>query len=187
MRLARAGALSFSLSKGILSKMKKLNYIFIVVAVICLATACTKKKEKTREERIEEFRADLTAADTTEMLRLCDDAMEQLKGKKIDEVLASLYEYNDSTEEISPLSEHLAKRYARRFKMFPVLDYKRQYFSFMLEGCNDVKYEVTFATAEQAGTEKAPTTMFMFNPVKIDGQWRLCVKTASDEHDPEFE
>ena len=80
----------------------------------------------------------------------------------------------------------MAKRYSRKFKMYPVLDYKRQYFSFMLEGCNDVKYEVTFATAEQAGTDKPATTMFMFNPVKIDGNWKLCVKTASDEFDVEY-
>jgi hypothetical protein len=55
----------------------------------------------------------------------------------------------------------------------------------MLEGCNDVKYEVTFATAEQAGTEEAPKTMFMFNPVRIDGEWKLCVKTPQDSIDRE--
>jgi hypothetical protein len=54
----------------------------------------------------------------------------------------------------------------------------------MLEGCNDVKYEVTFATAEQTGGQPA-TIMFMFNPVKIDGEWKLCVKTPTDEIDEE--
>jgi hypothetical protein len=165
--------------------MKKLNYIIIALALVSLTTACSKKN-KTREERIEEFRADLTKADTTSMLRLCDDAMEQLKNKQIDQVLASLYEYNDSTEEVKPLSEELGKRYAKRFKMFPVLDYKRLYYSFMLEGCNDVKYEVTFATAEQAGSDEPATTMYMFNPVKIDGDWKLCVKTPQDEHDEAY-
>jgi hypothetical protein len=77
------------------------------------------------------------------------------------------------------------KRLRRQFKMFPVLDYKRQYFSFMLEGCNDVKYSITFATAEQAGTKEAPVTMFMFNPVRVDGEWKLCVKTTKDEIDEE--
>ena len=77
------------------------------------------------------------------------------------------------------------KRLRRQFKMFPVLDYKRQYFSFMLEGCNDVKYAITFATAEQAGTKEAPVTMFMFNPVRVDGEWKLCVKTTKDEIDEE--
>ena len=149
-----------------------------------MSIACTNK-QKTREERIEDFRAQLTAEDSTTMLRLADEAMEQLKARKIDQVIASLYEYTDSTQEVKPLTEKTAKRYARLFKMFPVLDYKREYFSFMLEGCNDVKYKVTFATAEQSGTNEAPTTMYMFNPVKVDGEWKLCVKTFEDEFDSE--
>ena len=166
--------------------MKKFNYIMIAAAAICLTvTSCRNKKEKTREERVAEFRAELTQNDTTEMLKLADNAMELLKGKKIDEVIGSLYEYNDSTEEVTPLSKEMTKRLQRRFKIYPVQSYEREYFSFMLEGCNDVKYKVVFATAEQAGTDEPATTMFMFNPVRIDGEWKLCVKTPSDEVDEE--
>ena len=63
-----------------------------------------------REEQIEVFRSELTEADTTTMLKLADNAMEQLKAKKIDQVIASLYEYNDSTQEVKPLSKETAKR-----------------------------------------------------------------------------
>ena len=59
--------------------MKKINYILIAVAALCLVTACNKKKQ-TREEQIEEFRSMLTASDTTQMLQICDNAMELLKG-----------------------------------------------------------------------------------------------------------
>jgi endo-1,4-beta-D-glucanase Y len=163
--------------------MNKFNYILMAVAVLMMATACSNKN-KSREERVEEFRSMLTSNDTTQMLQICDNAMEQLKGKKIDHVLASLYEYNDSTEELKPLSDEYKKRVQKRFKLFPVQEYERQYYSFMLEGCNDVKYEVTFRTAEQTGGSAAKT-MFMFNPVKIDGEWKLCVKTATDEIDEE--
>ena len=45
------------------------------------------------------------------MLKLCDTAMEQLKAKDYNQVLASLYEYTDSTQEIKPLSEKTRKRY----------------------------------------------------------------------------
>ena len=155
--------------------MKNFSYLLIAVALLCLATACSNKK-KTREERIEEFRSMLTTSDTTQMLQICDNAMEQLKGKKIDEVIASLYEYNDSTQELTPLSDDMKGRLQRQFHRFPVLNYERKYYSFMLEGCNDVKYEITFATAEQTGGAPA-TTMFMFNPVRVDDQWKLCVKT----------
>jgi hypothetical protein len=166
--------------------MKKYSFLVLIVALLCVATSCSKKKEKTRQDLIEEFRSELTSEDTTAMLRVADEAMELLKDKKIDQVIASLFEYNDSTKEVSPLSERLQRRYTRKFTKFPVLDYKREYFSFMLEGCNDVKYEVTFATAEQAGTPTAPTTKFMFNPVRVNGEWKLCVKTAGDEFDQEM-
>ena len=52
---------------------------------------------------------------------------------------------------------------------------------------NNSGYEVTFATAEKAGTQEAPKTMYMFNPVKVDDEWKLCVKTATDDHDESFE
>ena len=166
--------------------MKKFIYFFLGLLVFSLVSSCGKKKSQmTREEQIEEFRHDLTSEDTTTMLKLADEAMEQLKAKKIEQVVASLYEYDDSTEEVKPLSEELAKRYTRRFKMFPVLDYYRVYYSFMLDGCNDVKYRVTFATAEQLGGKEPATTMYMFNPVKVDGDWKLCVKTPRDQFDTE--
>lgn len=120
------------------------------------------------------------------MLKLCDNAMEQLKAGKIDQVLANLYEYDDSTKEVKPLSEQTANRYRHQFSMFPVLDYSRQFFSFQLEGCNDVRYNVTFATADKTGTGSPAKTAYMFNPVKIDGTWKLCVKTQKDETDPDM-
>ena len=165
--------------------MKKFNYLLIAVALLCLGTACSNKK-KSREERVEEFRSMLTASDTTLMLQICDNAMDQLKGKKIDEVIASMNEWNDSLQELKPLSDTMKKRLQHQFKRFPVLDYKREYYSFMLEGCNDVKYAVTFATAEQTGGAPA-TTMYMFNPVKVGDEWKLCIKTAADEHDETLE
>lgn len=165
---------------------KRLVFFFAASAVLFVLSSCTGKKgEATREERIEEFRKELTTQDTVAMLNLCDDAMEQLKQKNYDQVLANLFEYNDSTKEVTPLSENAHRRYERMFKMFPVMSYMRQYYSFMLEGCNDVKYEVTFVDAEHTGTGKPATTMYMFNPVKIGGEWKLCVKTAADQFDTE--
>ncbi len=147
--------------------------------------SCQKKK-KTREERVAEFREQLTAEDTTAMLNMCDAAMDNLKAKQIDKVLASMYQYNDSTGELKPLGDKLTKQYKRQFTIFPVLKYRRVYYSFQHEGCNDVKYEVEFATAEAAGTEEPAKTAFMFNPVKVDGDWKLCVKTSDDEIDQDM-
>lgn len=163
--------------------MKRIStFIFVTLAAVVFLTSCSKK-QKTREEQVAEFRSELTATDTTDMLRICDTAMEDLKAKDYEKVLASLYEYNDSTKEAKPLSKETATKYRNQFRLFPVLDYVRKYYSFQLEGCNDVKYEVTFATAEQAGTDKPAKTAYMFNPIKIDGEWKLCVKTSRDEID----
>ena len=99
--------------------MKKFNYLIIAVGILILGTTCScSNKKKSREERVEEFRSMLTANDTTQMLKLCDNAMELLKGKKIDEVVASLYEYNDSTEELKPLSAEMKKRLESGYTSF---------------------------------------------------------------------
>lgn len=168
--------------------MKRTYFIsaFALLVTVLMISSCSNKKDNvSREQQIEDFRNQLTSEDTLAMLSICDDAMEQLKQKNYEQVLSNLFEYNDSTKEIKPLSENTAKRYERQFKMFPVLSYIRQYYSFMLEGCNDVKYEVTFADSEHTGTGKPATTMYMFNPVRMNGEWKLCVKTASDEFDTE--
>lgn len=160
---------------------------FVFLSILITNSSCSNRNNNpTREQQIEEFRSNLTSQDTLEMLSICDNAMELLKQGKFEQVLAVLYEYNDSTKEAKPISEQVAKRYERTFKMFPVLSYKRQYYSFMLEGCNDVKYEVTFADAEHSGTGSSALTMYMFNPVKINGEWLLCVKSSDDEFDTDL-
>ena len=78
------------------------RFSLIIILGICLIVTSCSNKPKTREERVKEFRNELTTQDTTVMLKLCDNAMELLKGKQIDQVLASLYEYNDSTKEVKP-------------------------------------------------------------------------------------
>ena len=162
--------------------MKK-YLLFIASSVLVLSLASCGGKQKSREQQKQEFRSELTKEDTATMWKLCDDAMANLKAKDYNKVLASLYEYTDSTQEVKPLTEETKRRYLNKFRLFPVLDYERVYYSFQLEGCNDVKYEVTFATAEQAGTAEPAKTGYMFNPVKVDGSWKLCVKTANDQID----
>ena len=119
--------------------MKKIILFFVLVAGIMGMVSCNSKKEP-REQKVEEFRSELTKEDTVAMLHICDQAMKDLKAKKIDKVLASLYEYTDSTKELKSLSKETENKYRRLFTMFPVLEYERKYYSFQLEGCNDVRY-----------------------------------------------
>lgn len=167
--------------------MKKsiISFALLLGFFVFSFTSCNNQpKVQNRDDAVEEFRSSLSAEDTTTMLNLCNAAMEQLKDGKIDDLLHGLYEYDDSTKQLSQLTENTLNRYKHQFLRFPVKDYELQYYSMMLEGCNDVKYKVTFATAEQTGGEPA-TTMYMFNPVKINGEWKLCVKTLHDDFDQE--
>ena len=59
----------------------------------------------------------------------------------------------------------------------------RGFFEMYVKMSADYELAASLATAEQAGTEKDPTTTYMFNPVKIDDKWLLCVKTLNDEID----
>ncbi len=156
--------------------MKKCFSIIVVVLLVMAGVSCNDNKQTPKDAAMD-FRSKLTANDTTTMLKLCDTAMEQLKQKHIDEVLASLYEYTDSSKEVKKLSPDTEKSYRRRFAMFPVLEYERVYFTFKSAECNDVKYEVVFRTAEQTYLEEPAKIAYVFNPIKIDGEWKLCVKT----------
>ncbi len=145
-----------------------------------MSVAC---KEKTRNEQVHEFQAELTAADSTEMLRICDECMIMMKDGRIEEALKTMYEYDEESESVSPLSEETYNMYLRKFQLFPVLDYTMEYFSFQLGGCNDVKYKILFAEGDGTGENPDAFIGFMFNPVKVDGRWYLTVKRGDQEFD----
>ena len=167
-----------------------INYLIVFSAAFLAVVSCknqSKSADESRLEQVEKFRAQLVHDDTTTVLRMCDEAMNMLTNKQYDELMALLYEYTDSTKEVKPITPQTAEKYLRKFKMFPVMRYERKYFSFQLEGCNDVKYDVIFASGEAAGTSTPAIIGYMFNPVKVDGEWRLCVKTPTDGHDDNME
>lgn len=163
----------------------KQNTFFLLVLILPLILGVSSCGSKQAKDPVATFRSSLTSEDTIEMVRMCDEAMEMLKNKEYDKLMSRLYEYDDSTKAVSELAPETAQRYINNYMMFPVISYERVYYSFMLEGCNDVKYSVVFATAEQTGTGQEARTSFMFNPVKVDGTWKLCVKTDRDMMDAE--
>lgn len=171
------GALSY-LKKII--EMRKLLYFALASAFILIAVSCGNKPKSRIEETID-FRSSLTEADTMQMLKICDDCMELLKNKDIDGALSMLNEYIDSTNSVQPLSDATRAKYTRIFNMFPVLEYQLAGYTFVLEGINDVKYSIKFAEEEHPEKNGEPKTSFMFNPVKIEGQWYLTVKRPDQE------
>ena len=147
----------------------------ILATVIVVLTAC--KGETKSSSQI--YQESLTAQDSTIMLQKCDSCMQFLSEGRIDDALAMLVEYDDSLQQVSPLSDETRASYMRKFTLFPVLKYELKYVSFTESGFNDAKYEVQFGP-DEAG---APKTSYMFNPVKVDGCWYLCVKGANQAVD----
>ncbi len=154
--------------------MKKVFFSLLTIALVVFA-AC--KGGQKSESMV--FQEGLTAQDSTIMLQKCDSCMQFLSDGRIDDALAMLVEYDDSLQQVSPLSDETRASYMRKFTLFPVLKYELKYVSFMESGLNDAKYEVQFGP-DEAG---APKTAYMFNPVKIDGIWYLSVKTANQSID----
>lgn len=162
--------------------MKKITYFALVVFIMSVVAACNQKSQS-YVDKTKEFRDGLTEQDTAQMLKLADDCMELLKKKDVEGALSMLNEYDDSTGSVQPLSDQTRAKYQRLFKMFPVYKFERSSYSFMLEGLNDVKYDIIFADEEHPEVNGVPKTSFMFNPVKVDGQWYLTVKRADQNID----
>ena len=160
--------------------MKKLVYVGMCLLALLATTSCNKKGQ-TKAEESQEFRNSLTNTDTLSMLNICDSCMMLLQDKNLEGALAMLYEYDDSTGQVSSLSDETRQRYERLFNMFPVLSFQRVKYTFMLEGLNDVKYDVVFAEEEHPEVNGVPKTSFMFNPVRVDGTWYLTVKRGDQD------
>ena len=160
--------------------MKKILYFGICLLTLTAAVSCTDKP-KTKADQAQEFRNSLTETDTLRMLVISDSCMTLLQNSDLDGAMAMLYEYDDSTGQVSPLSDETRQRYQRLFTMFPVKSYQRVKYTFMLEGLNDVKYDVIFAEEEHPEVNGVPKTSFMFNPVRVDGTWYLTVKRGDQD------
>lgn len=161
--------------------MKRIFYFSIVVFLVFVFSSCGNGSSKS--EKTNEFQNSLTSADTTAMLEVANKCMDLLKSNKLDDAMTLLYEYDDSLGQVSPLSEITAAKYKHLFKVFPVLDYTIVYYSFQLEGLNDVKYKVKFAENLEDSENPDAFTSFMFNPVKVGETWYLTVKRADQEID----
>lgn len=163
--------------------MKNVQYLFIVLlSAFFLLNSCStnghsREKMKTQKDAEDEFLATLTAADSSTVFTLCTQCMDFFKAKEVDKAFDMLYSINDSGV-ARPLSPQKRTELAKRFEHFPVINYKMDYFSFSTQGNNDVKYKIEFTP--RPNPETSGSSMgFMFNPIKIDGQWILAIKDGA--------
>ena len=151
----------------------------LLVALFAISFVSCKRSTTPAPGEPTEFQLGMTAEDSATIVNLGDSCMTYLKDGKIEQALGMLCLYDDSLEQISPLTDEVRASYQKKFIMFPVREYELSYFSFTEQGFNDLKYNVIFGP-EAAGS---PKTSYMFNPVKVDGEWHLAVKNAMQDVD----
>ena len=134
-----------------------------------------RKKEAAHSQR----RMGLTAEDTVQVLTISRSCMDTLKAGNIDEALKMLFILRDG--KAIPLPAEKEQQLRKKFKYFPVVDYKLDYYSFSSTDNNDVKFQIEFFKHTSSDDHTPNTIGFMFNPVKIDGVWYLAVKEATKE------
>ena len=158
-------------------KKKDLLYICVLVGVSCFLFSCGEKKKQLTPK--EEFLMGLTAEDTVQVLTISRSCMDTLKAGNIDEALKMLFILRDG--KAIPLPAEKEQQLRKKFKYFPVVDYKLDYYSFSSTDNNDVKFQIEFFKHTSSDDHTPNTIGFMFNPVKIDGVWYLAVKEATKE------
>lgn len=159
--------------------------LYVSFALCCLSS-CTgnsnnkqaKSEVKSLGEARTEFIATLSAADTSAVKSQATRCMELLKADSVDSALDMLYTIDGA--KLRKLSDEEKVRMKRRFATFPVLEYEFEYLSFSTQGYNDMKFK-TFAKRGQTSGKLSQGFTLMFNPVRIDGQWYLAIKTLGQK------
>lgn len=152
------------------------NETVFILLFGCLLFSCGRKeikeRMKTYADAEKEFVGSLTPKDSLTVLKMSQKCMECLKAGNVEDALKQIYMVEEG--EVVTLSEENMEELRKHFSAFPVIDYNLEYFSFSTQGCNDLKYKIEFAKKTPNGN--APTMAFMFNPVKVDSMWYLCIK-----------
>lgn len=148
--------------------MKKLLAV-ISIASLMMMFSCSKKQNASMSEQ-EVFQKELTAADSTEAMKISNDFMALLQNGKVDEALDALKSV-DSNRNVTALSDEIKDKLRNQFRMLPVINYTVTGIMFEKPDSNFVSYQYV----AQEATDDLPdlTVGFRTMPVKIDGEWYL--------------
>ena len=112
------------------------SFLYITFAICCI-TSCNNnhQKEQQKEQRVKswgeaktEFISTLTASDTTNVKQMALKCMDLLKADSIDQALDMLYTVQEN--KLRKLTEEEKGQLSKRFKIFPVIDYKFESLTF---------------------------------------------------------
>lgn len=151
--------------------MKKITFYLLLLYISCSFSACMHKPVE------KSFADELTQQDSLDVLHLADSCMTLLKAGDLDGAIDMIYYLQDSITVIPMNTEQRTVLY-KMFKHHPVYEYELDYFNFSKKDLNDIKYRIQFFLLDGPNDHRPNTIGIMFNPVKVDGTWKLTMKNA---------
>jgi len=165
-------------------KMKRSFQALLLLALIMGAVSCGGKKEKASDKVIvpsdprTDFEMSRTAADSTTLLKLAKQYLDELKNGNVEGALDLLYEVKN--HEAQPLSEARKNEIRKSVMAFPVNDYTIKSMLLYNDSETQVRYTITLFEKPQ-GDNRPNTVEATLNPVRIDSVWYLTVGNRTVE------
>ncbi len=149
--------------------MTRINSLIVSSALVACVflSSCGGGKPKSVPTRAEAHLADLTAADTTEVLTRAQSIVDKIIAGDVAGALDGLGQVqNDTLYQIS--SERIAAA-ANQFEKMNLRQASLENYSFIDPDHNVVKFRVSFGHSEDES--KLLSTAFAINALKIEGNW----------------
>lgn len=151
-------------------KKRVINLTLFIATVLIGMNSCTNRKASVTEDVY-----NISSQDTAAVLKLASSCMDALQEGRTEAALEMMYVTRNDT--LMPISNEQKVNMARRFKLFPVLDYTLESFGFSQYTGNEVKFRVKFAEEDAADNKPAAYTSLRFCPVKYNADWYLTIES----------
>ena len=159
--------------------MKSKYLILSVLVAGVLTVGCTGKKEEPKKASFGiQPEMTVSALDTTTVVQMTTDFLEQVKQGNIEDAVSRLYVYEN--EQVRQLNEQERQDCSFLYSMFPVYDFKVDSFRFIKETDTNVHFHLII---EDPATTASPRTRNgLIRPVRINGVWYLTLANSAHEH-----
>lgn len=150
--------------------MKKLSFIYFTGLFFCLFVSCSHPKKS--DTQVPTY----CSKDTLEVVELTTEYLELLKNKEFDQAMQMLCHIEGDS--VFSLTEKEKTELQNQYKLFPVLSYKIEDYTFTDIYHNEIVYSIEFF--EKGTDDKLPNTMrFTLQPKRINAVWYLTVLNRS--------
>lgn len=150
--------------------MKKFLLFYLI---ICLLQACSgPQKPDNKQTSIPTY----CDKDTLEVIELTTQYLEFLKNKEFDQALQMIHHVKGDS--VFAITEREKQELQKQYKLFPVLSYKIEGYTFTDIYHNEITYSIEFF--EKKSDKDIPNTMrFTLQPKRINAVWYLTTLNRS--------